>query len=116
MEVKIIVQEEVIVRGTFVSYVLYYEATNNGVAEQPMAYDASFIAAFKAKLTQPSASGESYSLVLVSLTHTVSKKSAFSFFMSSVIVDSRREEVAKALATAMNSVSGRPVYLCHYFI
>ena len=106
MEVRVIVQEEVIVRGSFVSYVLYYEATNNGVAEQPMAYDASFMASFEAKLTQLTASGESYSLVLVSLTHTVSKKSAFYFYMSGVMADSQREDVATALATAINSVSG----------
>ena len=100
MTVTIIVQEEVIVRGSIVAYVLHYDASINEVTQQPKAYDESFINTFKSKLSQKSASGEAYSLIRVSSTQAVSKTTAFSFFITGVIAHSQREAVVNAMAEA----------------
>ena len=100
MTVTIITQEEVIVRGSIVAYVLHYDASISDVTQQPKAYDESFINTFKSKLSQKSASGEAYSLIRVSSTLTVSKTAAFSFFITGVIAHSQREAVVNAMAKA----------------
>ena len=99
--VTVIAQEEVIARCSFIAFVLYYEATINDVTEQPKGYDEAFIAAFKLKMTQSSASGEPYSLIRISPTRTVAKTAAFSFFMTGVIASSQQKDVAAALTTAI---------------